>query len=85
MRHQCIVYTLLGSGYLPSWMLAGELARGEVSALLTDYTAAATPLNALYGTERLLPRRASAFIEFVSGVFAETPGLNGVPLALSKR
>ena len=114
VQHQCIVYTLLGSGgwpfktgevhvggrlrlnnldgirravllglgigYLPSWMLVKELERGEVRALLTDDMAAGTPLNALYSAERLLPRRASAFIEFVSSVFAETPGLNGVSL-----
>lgn len=114
MQHQCIVYTLLGSGgwpfttgevhvggrlrldnlegirravlhdlgigYLPSWMLADQLKRGEVRALLTDYTSAGTPLNALYSAERLQPRRASAFIEFVGGVFAGTPGLNGISL-----
>jgi LysR family transcriptional regulator for bpeEF and oprC len=114
LQHECIVYTLLGSGgwpfksgdvhvggrlrlnnlegirravlrdlgigYLPSWMVAGELQRGEVRALLTGYAAAGTPLNALYSAERLLPQRASAFIEFISGVFAGTPGLNGVSL-----
>lgn len=71
----------LGIGYLPSWMLVEELERGEVRALLTGYAAAGTPLNALYLAERLLPQRAFAFIEFVSGVFAGTRGLNGVPLA----
>lgn len=114
MQHQCIVYTLLGSGgwpfktgavhvdgrlrlnnlegirravlrdlgigYLPSWMVACELERGVVRALLTDYAVAGTPLNALYSAERLLPQRASAFIEFISGVFAGTRGLNGVSL-----
>jgi DNA-binding transcriptional LysR family regulator len=114
LQHECIVYTLLGSGgwpfksgevhaggrlrlnslegvrravlrdlgigYLPSWMMAGELERGEVQALLTDYAAAGAPVNALYSAERLLPQRASAFIEFVSGVFAGTRGLNGVSL-----
>lgn len=117
-QHECLIYTLLGSGsasgrwpfssgevhvsgrlrlnslegirravlrdmgigYLPSWMLAAELGRGEVTALLVDYAAAGTPLNALYSAERLLPRRASAFIEFMSGVFANTPGLDGVSL-----
>jgi DNA-binding transcriptional LysR family regulator len=114
LQHECIVYTLLGSGgwpfktgeviaggrlrlnsldgirhavlrdlgigYLPSWMVADELERGEVRALLTDYKVAGTPLNVLYSAERLLPQRASAFIEFISGVFASTRGLNGVSL-----
>lgn len=70
----------LGIGYLPSWMLAGELERGEVRAVLSSYAGPGSPLNALYSAERLLPLRASAFIEFISGVFAETPGLNGVSL-----
>ena len=118
LRHQCLIYTLLGSGsasgrwpfstgdvhvsgrlrlnslegirsavlrdigigYLPSWMLAAELGRGEVKAVLADHATPGTPLNALYSAERLLPRRASAFIEFIGGVFASTPGLDGVSL-----
>lgn len=114
LQHECIVYTLLGSGgwpfrtgevhvngrlrlnnlegirravlrdlgvgYLPSWMVSSELERGEVHALLTAYAAPGTPLNALYAAERLLPQRASVFIEFISGVFAGTRGLNGVSL-----
>jgi LysR family transcriptional regulator, regulator for bpeEF and oprC len=114
LQHECIVYTLLGSGgwpfrtgdvhvrgrlrlnnldgirravlgglgigYLPSWMVAGELERGEVRALLSAYAGPGAPLNALYSAERLLPLRASVFIEFISGVFAETPGLNGESL-----
>lgn len=113
-HHECVIYTLLGSGgwpfsngevtvggrlrlnnlegirravmhglgigYLPSWMVAGELARGELQAVLGDFRAAGTPLNALYSAERLLPQRASAFIEFIAEVFAATPGLNGVSL-----
>lgn len=114
LQHECIVYTLLGSGgwpfrtgevhvngrlrlnnlegirravlrdlgvgYLPSWMVSSELERGEVHALLTAYAAPGTPLNALYAAERLLPQRASVFIEFIGGVFAGTRGLNGVSL-----
>ncbi|MFC5462913.1 LysR family transcriptional regulator [Massilia niabensis] len=114
LHHECVIYTLLGSGgwpfktgevhvggrlrlnslegirravsrhmgigYLPSWMVAGELERGELQAVLTDYTAVGTPLNALYAAERLLPQRASVFIEFISSVFSATRGLNGVSL-----
>ena len=70
----------MGIGYLPSWMLAAELRSGAVRALLTDHTLGGTPLNALYAADRLQPRRASAFIEFISGVFAGTSGLNGKSL-----
>lgn len=75
------VLTGVGIGYLPTWMLADELARGEVQALLTGHAAASSPLNALYSAERLLPQRASVFIDFIGALFADIPGLNGVSLA----
>jgi LysR family transcriptional regulator for bpeEF and oprC len=70
----------LGIGYLPSWMVAKELKTGELKVLLTKYTAAKTPLNALYPAERLLPQRASVFIEFLIDLFASIPGLDGTSL-----
>lgn len=115
LRHQCIIYTLMGGGgggwpfrdgevhvsgrlrlnslegirravledigiaYLPSWMVAGELRDGQLRALLGDHAAARTPLNAVYSAERLLPRRAAVFIDFIAEVCAATPGLDGGP------
>jgi len=73
MRH-------LGIGYLPSWMVADELRSGALRAVLTAHAGAHTPLNALYSAERLLPQRASVFIDYIAGVFAEIPGLNGSSL-----
>jgi len=113
LRHQCIIYTLMGGGgggwpfrdgevhvsgrlrlnslegirravledigiaYLPSWMVAGELRDGQLRALLSAHTAPRSPLNAVYSAERLLPRRAAVFIDFIAEVCAATPGLNG--------
>ncbi len=71
----------LGIGYLPSWMVAEQLRSGVLRALLTDHAAAPTPLNAVYSAERLLPQRATVFIEFIATVFAATPGLNGISIA----
>jgi DNA-binding transcriptional LysR family regulator len=114
LRHECIVYTLIGGGggwpfkdgevqvagrlrlnslegvrraalahlgigYLPSWMVAGELRAGALRALLTGHTTARTPLNAVYSAERLAPR-AAVFIDFIAAVFGATPGLDGKPL-----
>jgi len=70
----------LGVGYLPSWMIARELRTGELRALLTDHATAPSPLNVLYSADRLLPQRAGVFIEFITKVFADTPGLNGTSL-----
>ena len=112
LKHQCIIYTLMGGsgawsfkdnevhvtgrlrlnslegirravlenvgiGYLPSWMVAEQLHSGVLKALLTENAGKKTPINAVYSAERLLPRRAEVFIEFISTVFAAVPGLNG--------
>lgn len=67
----------VGIGYLPSWMVAEQLHSGVLRPLLTEYSGKPTPLNAVYSGERLLPRRAEVFIEFIGTVFAGAPGLNG--------
>lgn len=71
----------LGIAYLPSWMVAAELKSGQLQALLSSHTGEPTPLNALYSAQRLLPLRASVFIDYIAAVLAEVPGLNGKPLA----
>ena len=65
----------LGIAYLPAWMVMEQLDCKALQPLLTAYAAPLTPLNAVYSGERLLPHRAAVFIEFISGVFAATPGL----------
>lgn len=69
-----------GIAYLPSWMVASELKAGELEPLLTGYTVPGTPMNALYAADRLLPQRAAVFIEFITGLFASVPGLDGTSL-----
>ncbi|MGK5026207.1 LysR family transcriptional regulator [Janthinobacterium sp. RB2R34] len=67
----------IGIAYLPSWTVAGELRSGKLRALLSEHAAPRMPLNAVYAAQRLLPRRAVVFIDFISAVFAATPGLDG--------
>lgn len=67
----------MGIAYLPSWTIAEQLRSGELRVLLSEHAAGRTPLNAVYAAERLLPRRAAVFIDFISAVFAATPGLDG--------
>lgn len=67
----------IGIAYLPSWTIAEELRSGELRVLLSEHAAGRTPLNAVYAAERLLPRRAAVFIDFITAVFAATPGLDG--------
>lgn len=70
----------VGIGYLPSWMVAGELQSGALQALLTEHAGERTPLNALYSAQRLLPQRAAVFIDYIAAVFGDMPGLNGTSL-----
>jgi len=70
----------LGIGYLPSWMVAGELQAGTLATVLADYAAPPSPVNALYAAQRLLPTRASVFIDFIKTVLAGVPGLDGAAL-----
>lgn len=70
----------LGIGYLPAWMVAKELQTGELKALLTEHAAPGTPVNVLFSADRLLPQRASVFIEFITEVLANVPGFDGTSL-----
>jgi LysR family transcriptional regulator for bpeEF and oprC len=73
----------IGIGYLPSWMVAEELRNGVVVALLTKHAAARSPLNAVYSAQRLLPLRATVFIDFIAAMCAATAGLNGNSITTS--
>ena len=67
----------IGIAYLPSWTVAEELRSGKLRAVLSGHAAGRSPLNAVYAAERLLPRRAAVFIDFITALFAATPGLDG--------
>jgi DNA-binding transcriptional LysR family regulator len=71
----------MGIVYLPSWMVAEQLRSGVLQALLKDHVGPLTPINAVYSADRLLPQRATVFIDFIAAVFAAAPGLNGIAIA----
>lgn len=66
----------LGIGLMPCWLFDDALARGEVVQLLSDWTVPALPISALYPAKRLLPRRASVFMDFLAQAFAADASLN---------
>ena len=70
----------VGIGYLPSWMVAEQLRSGQLRAVLSDHAGPPAPLNAVYPTQTMVPRRATVFIDFIAALFAATPGLNGVAI-----
>lgn len=71
----------MGIAYLPSWMVVEQLRSGVLQALLKDHAGPLTPINAVYSADRLLPQRATVFIEFSAAAFAAAPGLNGIAIA----
>ena len=72
----------LGIGYLPRWMVAGHLRTGALVDVLAGHVPTFAPVYAVYSAARLLPLRASVFIDHIAGVFAATPGFDGVAPAL---
>ena len=67
-------------GYLPSWMVAEQLRSGQLQAVLADHAGPPAPINAVYPTQTMVPRRATVFIDFIAALCAATPGLNGVAI-----
>jgi DNA-binding transcriptional LysR family regulator len=58
----------LGVGQVPSYMATTALAAGEVVELLPRLRAPTLPISAIYPSQRHLPARTRAFIEFLAGL-----------------
>lgn len=58
----------------PEWLFEEGLANGNLQLLLTDYTAPPVPIQAVYVANRLLPKRAIVFMDFVAEIFEKNPG-----------
>jgi LysR family transcriptional regulator, regulator for bpeEF and oprC len=66
----------IGIGYGPFWLFESALRSGALTLLLRDHIAPPVPLQIVYAANRLLPRRASVFMDFVADAFAGIPALN---------
>jgi LysR family transcriptional regulator for bpeEF and oprC len=71
----------LGIGYAPVWLFEDALAEGRVRPLLMDYPGVPGPIHIVYPDKRLLPRRATIFMEFIAEAFSRAPTLNEGGLA----
>jgi LysR family transcriptional regulator for bpeEF and oprC len=71
----------LGIAYAPVWLFEKELTAGRVEPLLLNEMGPSAPIHIVYPAKRLLPRRASAFMDFVAGEFRDDPVLNEGALA----
>ena len=76
----------LGIAYTPVWLFEEPLLDGLVRPLLLEHMGPPIPIHIVYPAKRLLPRRASVFMDFIAEVFGHDPGLNeGALAALLKR
>jgi DNA-binding transcriptional LysR family regulator len=61
----------LGIAQGPEWLYEEGLKNGNLQLLLRDYTAPPVPIQAVYLANRLLPKRAIVFMDFVASIFAK--------------
>lgn len=65
----------LGVGLMPCWLFADALESGQVVELLADWRVPPLPITALYPAKRLLPRRATVFLDYLSEAFSNDRAL----------
>lgn len=66
----------LGIAQGPEWLFEEGLKNGNLQLLLTGYTAPPVPIQAVYVANRLLPKRAIVFMDFVADIFSKIPALD---------
>jgi len=66
----------LGVAYAPIWLFEQALLEGKVLPLLRDELGPSTPIHIVYPAKRLLPRRASVFMDFMADEFSRAKSLN---------
>ncbi|HHH0459091.1 TPA: LysR family transcriptional regulator [Yersinia enterocolitica] len=71
----------LGIGYGPQWLFEKGLKEGHLHLVLQDYAAPLVPIQILYVANRLLPKRAIVFMNFIKEVFSKIPALNAGDLS----
>lgn len=62
----------LGIALGPEWLYEEGLKNGNLQILLRDYVAPLVPIQAVYVADRLLPKRAIVFMDFIAEIFAKT-------------
>ena len=70
------VHAGVGIAYGPAWMFAEGLGDGRLQLLLTECAAPLVPVQIVYAANRLLPKRAEVFMDFIAQVFSEIPAFN---------
>jgi LysR family transcriptional regulator for bpeEF and oprC len=66
----------LGIASGPKWLYEDGLKSGKLRQVLCDDEAPPVPIQFLYVANRLLPKRAIVFMDFIAEAFSRIPGLN---------
>lgn len=66
----------LGIGHGPAWLFEDGLSSGRLQFILTDHAVPPVPVQIVYVANRLLPTRATVFMDFMTEVFSRIPALN---------
>jgi len=75
---QNLVNAGVGIAQGPAWLFYEGLENGNLRQLLTDYTASPVPIQAVYVANRLLPKRAIVFMDFVAEIFEKNPAFQTI-------
>ena len=75
-----------GIGYGPLWLFEQDVLDGRVQLLLLDHLGPPAVVNIVYSAKRLLPSRATAFMDFIADEFSRVPAFSeGALLRVAKR
>lgn len=66
----------LGIGHGPQWLFESGLKDGSLRLLLGEHAAPPVPIQILYVANRLMPKRAIVFMDFITQKFSLVPVLN---------
>lgn len=66
----------LGVALGPHWLFEDGIKTGRLRRILIGYEAAPVPIHILYVANRLLPRRAAVFMDFMASAFAKVETLH---------
>ena len=74
----------IGIAYAPGWLFEDALADGRVRSLLIEHHGPPVPIHFVYAANRMLPRRATVFMDCIAEAFARDPALNTETPAIRK-
>lgn len=66
----------LGIGQGPAWLYEQGLLSGELQTVLDAFAPPPAPVQIVYAANRLVPKRALVFMDFIAEAFGKIPQLN---------